>query len=269
MPEASSLFLSVPSFSLVTAFALGALHALEPGHGKIVIATYMGQPKSSYLDILKLGGIITFAHGLVLWVGVALFFNVLHHTQGIPALWFNILQLVSASFVVILGMNMLRRTQMMPTPVQEADQSETTMLESLEAMKPCSSSCQHSENVVAEASILNASGVWQQNKELFLLGLMSGLRPCPLTLSSLSLAISLGQWKAFAFVLVFSIGMSSMLMCFGILGKLGGIGLERGSKRWSGLQKVQGFFLKGSGFLVLLMGLYFVWHSLQSFNTTK
>jgi nickel/cobalt exporter len=266
MPDASSLLLSLPSFSLVTAFALGALHALEPGHGKIVIATYMGQPTASYWDILKLGGIITFAHGLMLWAGVALFFNVLHHTQGIPAIWFNTLQLVSASFVVILGVNMLRRSQIMPIPLQGAENQEITILESLEAIKPCSSSCQHSENEVAEASILNASGVWQQNKELFLLGLMSGLRPCPLTLSSLSLAISLGQWKAFAFVLVFSVGMSSMLMCFGILGKLGGIGLERGSKHWSGLQRVQGFLLKGSGFLVLLMGLYFVWHSLQSFN---
>jgi ABC-type nickel/cobalt efflux system permease component RcnA len=108
--------------------------------------------------------------------------------------------------------------------------------------------------------------VWQRNKELFLLGLMSGLRPCPLTLSSLSLAISLGQWKAFAFVGVFSIGMACMLMCFGILGKLGGIGLEKGSRRWSGLQQVQGWFLKVAGALVLVMGLYFVWHSLQSFK---
>ena len=264
MLQVPSLFLTMNSFSLVTAFALGALHALEPGHGKVVIATYMGQPKASYLDILKLGGIITFAHGLVLLLGVALFFNVLHYTHGIPSIWFNTLQLISASFVVLLGVNMLRRTQETPIPVQEVGNPQTTMLESLESLKSCSSSCQHSENGVAEASILNAPSLWQRNKELFLLGLMSGLRPCPLTLSSLSLAISLGQWKAFAFVLVFSVGMSSMLMCFGILGKLGGIGLQRGSERWAGLQKVQGFFLKGSGILVLLMGLYFVWHSLQS-----
>ena len=266
MPAPPSLLLSLPSFSLVTAFVLGALHALEPGHGKIVIATYMGQPTATYADVLKLGGVIIFAHGLVLWLGVALFFNLLHHTQGIPAIWFNLLQLVSATFVVILGLNMLRRTQHLRMPPTRDATSQTTVLDSLEALKPCSTSCQHSENDVAQASILKATSVWQRNKELFLLGLMSGLRPCPLTLSSLSLAISLGQWKAFAFVVVFSIGMSCMLMCFGILGKLGGIGLEKGSKRWSGLQQVQGWFLKIAGALVLVMGLYFVWHSLQSFK---
>jgi ABC-type nickel/cobalt efflux system permease component RcnA len=242
MPAPPSLLLSLPSFSLLTAFVLGALHALEPGHGKIVIATYMGQPTATYADVLKLGGIIIFAHGLVLWLGVALFFNLLHHTQGIPAIWFNLLQLVSATFVVILGLNMLRRTQHLMTPPQQNATSQADLLDSLEALKPCSTSCQHSENDVAQASILKATSVWQRNKELFLLGLMSGLRPCPLTLSSLSLAISLGQWKAFAFVVVFSIGMSCML------------------------QQAQGWFLKIAGALVLVMGLYFVWYSFQSFK---
>lgn len=46
----------------LTAFFLGALHALEPGHGKSAIAAYAVGYRSSLRHILVLGLTTAFAH---------------------------------------------------------------------------------------------------------------------------------------------------------------------------------------------------------------
>jgi nickel/cobalt exporter len=259
MSDFNALGSSLPSLSLLTAVALGGLHALEPGHGKLIIVTYMGQPTAHYVDILKLGGIITFAHSLVLVAGVLLFFLIFHsfdvlHVQGLA-----ILQLISATLVVLLGFNMIRR---FPPPWKwYSSLSATSPLPNEDT--PCTTSCQHKANTSSDSLVLNAPNAWQRHKELFLLGFMSGLRPCPLTLSSLSLAMSMGELKALAFVGCFTAGMAGMLMLFGLVGKLGGTGLELGGRRFEGLQKIQRLFLEASGLLVFIMGLWFVWRSLR------
>jgi nickel/cobalt exporter len=244
MIDIATSFSSSSSLSILTAASLGAIHALEPGHGKVVIVTYMGQSSSRWMDVLKLGGVITLAHSLVLLVGILLVFGVLK-TMSFSAVWLDVLQLISAVLVVLLGVNMLRRLK----------------LNNPKVSLTCASSCQHKEDSRAERSILNATSQWEQNKELFLLGVMSGLRPCPLTLSSLSLAISMGQLQAFMFILFFTVGMSGMLMLFGLAGKLGAKGLELGSQHWGGLERFQQLFMVASGFVVLIMGLVFVGHS--------
>lgn len=244
MIDLANAFTTSSPLSIVTALSLGAIHALEPGHGKVVIVTYMGQSSSRWMDVLKLGGVITLAHSLVLLLGILLVFGVLK-TISFSSVWLDVLQLISAVLVVLLGVNMLRRLK----------------LNNPKLSLTCASSCQHQENAQAERSILNAPSAWEQNKELFLLGVMSGLRPCPLTLSSLSLAVSMGQLQALMFILFFTVGMSGMLMLFGLAGKLGAKGLELGSQRWGAVERFQYLFMVASGFLVLIMGLVFVVHS--------
>ena len=47
---------------LASAFGLGAAHALEPGHGKTVVAAYLIGSRGRTLDAIILGAVVTFTH---------------------------------------------------------------------------------------------------------------------------------------------------------------------------------------------------------------
>lgn len=47
---------------LATSFGLGALHALEPGHGKSVVAAYMLGNRGRWHHAVLLGGTVAFTH---------------------------------------------------------------------------------------------------------------------------------------------------------------------------------------------------------------
>ncbi|MBM4299263.1 MAG: hypothetical protein FJ143_16115, partial [Deltaproteobacteria bacterium] len=49
-------------FALVVAAGLGALHALEPGHGKTLVAAYMVGSRGTIKHAMLLGLIVTVAH---------------------------------------------------------------------------------------------------------------------------------------------------------------------------------------------------------------
>jgi ABC-type nickel/cobalt efflux system permease component RcnA len=48
--------------ALVVAAGLGAVHALSPGHGKAMVASYLIGSKGRVRDAILLGGIVTFTH---------------------------------------------------------------------------------------------------------------------------------------------------------------------------------------------------------------
>ncbi len=52
----------------VTAFILGMLHALEPGHGKSVVAAYVLGTKADIKDAILLGTTITISHTAVIFL---------------------------------------------------------------------------------------------------------------------------------------------------------------------------------------------------------
>ncbi len=47
---------------LVVAFALGAIHALSPGHGKTIVAAYLVGSRGTPRHAIFLGGMVTFTH---------------------------------------------------------------------------------------------------------------------------------------------------------------------------------------------------------------
>ena len=57
---------------MIVAVALGALHALTPGHGKTMVAAYLVGGRGRVRDAVALGGAVTLTHtGSVLLLGVA------------------------------------------------------------------------------------------------------------------------------------------------------------------------------------------------------
>jgi len=58
----SDLGLGVLLIGLVTAFGLGAVHALSPGHGKTIVAAYLVGSRGTPKHAIFLGAMVTFTH---------------------------------------------------------------------------------------------------------------------------------------------------------------------------------------------------------------
>jgi ABC-type nickel/cobalt efflux system permease component RcnA len=68
---------------MVVAFALGATHALSPGHGKTIVAAYLVGTRGTPMHAVLVGGVVTFTHTV-----------------------FRYLALVSAAVIVRIGVAM-------------------------------------------------------------------------------------------------------------------------------------------------------------------
>jgi nickel/cobalt exporter len=86
--------------TILTAFALGALHAAEPGHGKALLAFTLVGARATAKQALVLAGSLTLAHtGAVFLLGIALFFAAGFASESI----YPLITLVSGVAVASIG----------------------------------------------------------------------------------------------------------------------------------------------------------------------
>jgi nickel/cobalt transporter (NicO) family protein len=96
-------WLFVPS-----AILLGALHGLEPGHSKTMMAAFIVAIRGTVMQAALLGVAATISHTLVVW-GIAL--GGMYLWQGVEAEAFEpYFQLASAAIIIAIALWMLRRT---------------------------------------------------------------------------------------------------------------------------------------------------------------
>ena len=178
-----NLGLSVVLLALGTAFLLGALHAMAPGHGKALISAYLVGSKGSYPHAFLLGLVVTIAHtgsvfllGFVFW----LLADKIYPEQITPYIG-----LVSGVVISLIGLFMLFK--------RWRDYSGC-------------GHCHHTHT--AETSF----------KSLMLLGISGGVAPCPTGLALMLVAISIDRalW-GLALVTAFSLGLAAVLVVLGVV----------------------------------------------------
>lgn len=92
---------------LASSFGLGALHALEPGHGKSVMAAFVMGTDAKLRDAWLLGLIVVFSHVfVVLLLGVASIFIIATLDTDTAQ---NIMGLIGGGLLIIVGIWILRR----------------------------------------------------------------------------------------------------------------------------------------------------------------
>jgi nickel/cobalt transporter (NicO) family protein len=92
---------------LVSAYVLGALHGLAPGHGKTVVGAYLIGSKGTLWHALLLGLIVTFTHTfsvIILGVVSLLIFNSVVPEQALP--WISC---ISGLLICVVGIDLLRK----------------------------------------------------------------------------------------------------------------------------------------------------------------
>ncbi|WP_066478957.1 nickel/cobalt efflux transporter [Bosea sp. WAO] len=269
---AGHAWLFIPS-----AILLGALHGLEPGHSKTMMAAFIVAVRGSVPQAILLGLAATLSHTLVVWA-VALTGLYLARDLDAEATepWF---QLASGLIIIAIAFWMLWRTwqgQRALRPVghghgeggghrhshshghghahghshgqshrhHHAADSEEPMDAHQRA---------HAEDIRRRFTDRPVT-TWQ----IALFGLTGGLIPCPAAITVLLICMQLREIALGAvLVLCFSIGLALTLVSVGIAASLSLRAVEKRSN-WLSTLSARAPYV--SGVLIVLVGLYTVYH---------
>ncbi|MER7127502.1 nickel/cobalt transporter [Streptosporangium saharense] len=245
--------------AVLMAVALGAGHALIPGHGKTVMAAYLAGGQGRPRDALVVGATVTATHTVgVLVVGLLL--TVLSAFTGEAVLaW---LGLASGLLITVVGAGLLRsawhthRTGEAPAHGHGhfGAVPEVPAREHAPAVVGEGSRVAVLERRIREAPAAPAP---RSRRGLVGLGVAGGLVPSPSALVVLLGAIGLGRtWFGIALILAYGVGMAGTLTLTGLLlvriaGRLGRLaaGGDGVAARLSSLLPV------GTAVVVMLLGL--------------
>ena len=92
-----------------TAVVLGALHGLEPGHSKTMMASFIIAVRGTMAQAALLGVSAAFSHSLIIWALAAMALKFGDHWNAETVEPY--LQLVSAAAILLLAGWMFRRTR--------------------------------------------------------------------------------------------------------------------------------------------------------------
>jgi high-affinity nickel-transport protein len=191
------------------AIGLGGLHALEPGHGKTIVAAYLVGSKGTARHAVLLGVIVTASHT----VGVfALGAITLYASRYIvPEQLYPWLGALSGITIAGLGCYMLLRR--LTGTVTDHSHAPGEGHGHWMFWK-------RAESKVVESIPVQTSTVPVQSvsmTQLFTLGITGGIIPCPAALIVLLSAFALHRiGLGFFLIVAFSIGLASVLISFGM-----------------------------------------------------
>jgi nickel/cobalt exporter len=256
------------SLAIVVAIALGALHALTPGHGKTLMAAYLVGSRGTVGQACALGGVITLAHtGSVIALGVA---TVALAGTVVPERAILWIEFVSGGAIVLLGLALLRarlhsaRVRTVAVRRRAARQPALTLATATAGSMVGDSGArwhEHTDGTVHAHGWFGAHAhthapprdrSW---RSLVLMGASGGIIPCPDALAILLVAMAAGHvLLGVAIVLGFSVGLATVLIAIGIL--LTATRLpDRATARWGWAGRVAPWLPAVSAAIVIVLGI--------------
>jgi nickel/cobalt exporter len=226
------------SFLLMAALiaaGLGGLHAMEPGHGKTLVAAYLVGSRSSIRHVVLLGTVVTASHtASVYLLGII----TLYASRWVmPDRMYPWLGVASGLLVASLGMILFARRYrggddahdhihgdgaVAPLPHRHNFLGEHVHADHEHPHSHGGHS--HSHGAVAHRHEHSHDGHSHSHedsgvsiRELLALGITGGIVPCPAALVVLLSALAIGRIAFGLFLIVaFSIGLAAVLIFFGI-----------------------------------------------------
>lgn len=198
-------------FALIAALiaaGLGALHAMEPGHGKTIVAAYLVGSKGTARHAFLLGLIVTISHT----AGVYLLGAVTLYAQKyiMPDRLYPFLSVISGILIAGMGIYILLKRLM-------GDDFSLSHVHGPGG---------HSHGFGAPAD--RPTGGKIGKRQLMILGITGGMVPCPAALVVLLSAVALHRVGFGLFLIVaFSIGLAAVLIGMGLAAVYGGKLLSR------------------------------------------
>ena len=273
----SSVWWFIPS-----AIALGALHGLEPGHSKTMMAAFIIAVRGTVGQAVLLGLAATLSHTAIVWVVAmgGLYFG----GQWDAAHSEPYLQLVSAALIAATALWMAYRTWLQGLPhahIQEHghahphkhshdhDHGHGHAHGAAHTHSPSTSDAEpgmdaHARAHAQEIAQRFASG-HATNGQILVFGLTGGLIPCPASITVLLLCLQLKKVAlGAALVLSFSVGLALTMVASGVLAAWS---VGQAKTRWSGFGDWAAKAPYISTVLMLLLAAWMAgegWHGLQA-----
>jgi ABC-type nickel/cobalt efflux system permease component RcnA len=211
-PEISA---SILVFAALLAAALGAFHALEPGHGKTVVAAYLVGSRGTARHALILGLIVTLSHtaGVYVLGGVTLYAS----RYVVPERLYPWLGAVSGLIIAALGFALfLRRYAGRAEHHGHAHHGHDHGHEHVHDHADGHHHHDHGHDHGHHHHL--PAGQTVSLRELFALGITGGIVPCPAALVVLLSAVALRRVGFGLFLIAaFSVGLAAVLIAIGLL----------------------------------------------------
>ena len=267
--QQGNAWLFIPS-----AILLGALHGLEPGHSKTMMAAFIVAVRGTLKQAVLLGLAATVSHTAVVWlVAMAgLWFGRGWDAQTSEP-WF---QLISGILIVLIACWMLRRTWLESrTHQRDRDHNHN---HDHDHDHDHHHAHHHPHQHHPHAHPLVATAEWQDahqrahaeeinrrfngqrvtTGQIVLFGLTGGLIPCPASITVLLICLQLKKVSLGAtLVMSFSVGLALTLVASGAIAALS---LKHVANRWPGLNDLSRKAPWISGALIIVVGCYMLLH---------
>lgn len=253
-------------FFIPGAILLGALHGLEPGHSKTMMAAFIVAIRGTLKQAILLGLAATLSHTVVVWViaMAGMWFGRGWDAQTAEP-WF---QLLSGIIIIVIALWMLWRTWRESRGAHDHHHDHDHHHHDHEHEHD------HHHDLVeadwqdahqrAHAEEINHRFKGQEvtTGQIVVFGLTGGLIPCPASITILLICLQLKHVALGAtLVLSFSVGLALTLVASGAIAA---IGLKHVSKRWSGFGELSRKAPWFSGALIILVGLYMMGHGISA-----
>jgi len=216
---------------MAVAFALGAIHALSPGHGKTIVAAYLVGTRGTPKHAIFLGGMVTFTHTITVF---ALGFATLFLSRYVlPEKIYPVLGVISGISIVWIGAILLyQRIGAARRYAQEQHHHHHAYVHAHAHAhahgQGHTHDHEHEHDHPHHGALVHDHGDGHVHSHipegdislgsLIALGASGGLVPCPSALVLLLSAIALGRVGLGLVLLVaFSMGLAGVLMAIGLL----------------------------------------------------
>lgn len=228
----ASAWLFVPS-----AIALGALHGLEPGHSKTMMAAFIIAVRGTVAQAVLLGLSATVSHTAVVWAVALLGLYFGQNTDVLASEPY--FQLLSGALIIATAIWMAWRVQKTNHHHHHEDATDA-----------------HAQ-AHAEQIRTRFTGQQVTHGQIVVFGLTGGLIPCPASITVLLLCLQLKEFAlGTVLVLSFSVGLALTMVASGALAALS---VRHATKTWSGFGAFAEKAPYLSSALMLVVGAYIAW----------
>ena len=236
------------------ALVLGMMHALEPGHGKTVVAAYLVGSRGRNLDALLLGLVVTFTHSFsIIVLGVlakvsSRYFTdqVLHAYLGLFA---SILILGIGSWMLKTRWAALRN----PSTAHDHGQHSHSHTHDHNQHHHDNYNDHHTHHADKPPGLVG----------LILLGISGGIVPCPAALAILLASASVGDiGKGLVLVIIFSVGLACSLVAIGLVV----VNSVKFAQRFLDTKKFVAKISFASAGIITMIGVFTLYSSLRHFG---
>jgi ABC-type nickel/cobalt efflux system permease component RcnA len=204
------------AISIITSLGLGALHALEPGHGKTFLASYSLAKRMSKKEVIKIISSMAISHSLLLLI-LGLFIPLVLPRQEETIHIY--VQILASAIVLFVGFKMLY-----------------TLYKKEHDDKSCSCGYDHTQEQHNESLLLIKKNETIRNKVFtsinqtnfnlttpeknkknsspVLVGIVNGIMPCPSALAVVGIAFTYTSvWSISFIMLAYVLGFIAAMFC--------------------------------------------------------